>query len=142
MKYINRWTVIALVIAGLILSACGARSEEIPVTGEEGPAKVEHLNGAQPTRVTLTEEAAKRLDIQTVPAEGAAIPYSAVLYDTEGKTWVYINTAPLTFVRSPVTIDHVDGTQAFLAKELPADSKVVTLGAEELYGSETEFEEE
>jgi hypothetical protein len=65
-----------------------------------------------------------------------------VLYDTEGKTWIYLNTAPLTFLRSPVTVDHIDGNQAFLSKELPADSKVVTLGAEELYGSETEFEEE
>lgn len=141
MKYMNRWTVIVLIVAGMILSACGPRAAE-EATTEDGPAKIEHLDGAQPTRVTLTEEAAKRLDIQTVPVQGTTIPYSAVLYDTEGKTWIYLNTAPLTFLRSPVTVDHIDGNQAFLSKELPADSKVVTLGAEELYGSETEFEEE
>lgn len=142
MKYINRWTVIVLVVAGLLLAACGSRAADIEVTTEEGPAKVEHLNGAQPTRVTLTEDAAKRLDIQTAPAQGDAIPYAAVLYDTEGNTWVYINPKPLVFVRSPVIVDHIEGGQAFLSKGLPAGSTVVTTGAEELYGSETEFEEE
>lgn len=143
MKHKNKLTVI-LLIMGLLLSACGARSGVIPVTSEggESPAKVEHLNGAQPTRVTLTEQAAKRLDIQTAPAQGDTIPYAAVLYDTAGNTWVYINSNPLTYVRSPVTVDHIENGQAFLSKGLPDGSLVVTTGAEELYGSETEFEEE
>jgi len=140
MKYMNSWTVIVLILAGLLLSACGG---QIPVTGEEeSPAKVQHLDGAEPTRVTLTADAAKRLDIQTAPVQGNTIPYAAVLYDTEGRTWVYTNPKPLTFVRAPVTVDRIEGDQAFLLKGLPAGSVVVTTGAEELCGSETEFEEE
>ena len=140
MKHINPWFIFVLMIAGLLLSACGG---QIPVTGEEeSPAKVEHLDGAEPTRVTLTEDAAKRLDIQTAPVQGNIIPYASVLYDTEGRTWVYTNPKPLTFVRAPVTVDRIEGDQAFLLKGLPAGSVVVTTGAEELYGSETEFEEE
>ncbi|HSB00176.1 MAG TPA: hypothetical protein VLE49_05965 [Anaerolineales bacterium] len=141
MKHINFWFILVLMITGLLLSACGARPADIEVS-EEGPAKVEHLNGVDPTRVTLTEEAAKRLDIQTAPVQGNTIPYAAVLYDTEGNTWVYTNPEPLIFVRSPVSVDHIEGDQAFLSKELPSGSAVVTTGAEELYGSETEFEEE
>jgi len=133
---------ILLVMIGLLLSACGARSGDTEATTEGGPAKVEHLNGAQPTRVTLTEEAAKRLDIQTAPVQANTIPYAAVLYDTEGNTWVYINSEHLSYVRSPVTVDHIENGQAFLSKGLPDSSLVVTTGAEELYGSETEFEEE
>jgi hypothetical protein len=142
MKYINRWFMLVLMLAGLLLSACGPKAAELEASEGDGPAKVEHLNGANPTRVTLTEEAAKRLDIQTAPAKGEAIPYAAVLYDTEGNTWVYTNAESLVFVRTPITIDHIEDGQAFLSKALPAGSKVVTIGAEELYGSETEFEEE
>lgn len=141
MKHINRWFILVLMIAGLVLSGCGARATE-GETPEKSPAKVEHLQGANPTRVTLTEDAAKRLDIQTAPAQVDAIPFAAVLYDTEGHTWVYTNPESLVFLRTPVVIDHVEGDQAFLSKALPNGSKVVTIGAEELYGSETEFEEE
>jgi len=142
MKHINRWFTIVIIIAGTLLSACGARSSDSEVPEEAAPAKVEHLKGVDPTRVTLTADAAKRLDIQTAPAQGDAIPYAAVLYDMEGNTWVYTNPEPLIFVRSPVTVDHIEGDQAFLVKGLPSGMTVVTIGAEELYGSETEFEEE
>jgi hypothetical protein len=124
-----------------LLAACGKSPADTAVE-EDAPAQVEHLQGPDPTRVTLTEEAAKRLDIQTAPVQGNAIPYDAVLYDTEGNTWVYTNPEPLIFVRSPVTVDHIKGDQAFLVKGLPPGSAVVTTGAAELYGSETEFEEE
>ena len=142
MKHMNRLLVVVLIIAGSLLSACGARSAEGNATEETGPAKVEHLDGAQPTRVTLTEDAAKRLDIQTATVDGDVIPYAAILYDTEGNTWVYTNPKPLTFMRSPITVDHIDGDKAFLSKGPSSGSLVVTTGAEELYGSETEFEEE
>ena len=141
MKRMNRWMVTLLVLICLQLVACGPKVEGSPVE-EEGPAKVEHLDGAQPTRVTLTEDAAQRLDIQTVPAQGNVIPYASLLYDTEGNTWVYVNPEPFVFLRSPVTVDHIEGGQAFLSNELPSGSVVVTTGASELFGSETEFEEE
>src|SRR5262245_5154090 len=122
MKHINALIVLVLISTSLLLSACGAPSADIEVPEEEGPAQVEHLEGAQPTRVTLTEDAAQRLDIQTVPAQANIIPYAALLYDTEGNTWVYINPEPFVFVRSPVTVDHIEGGKAFLSKELPSGS--------------------
>src|SRR5918911_1738384 len=103
MKHINRWLLLVLMVAGLLLSACGPSAADVE-TPEDGPAKIEHLDGANPTRVTLTEEAAKRLDIQTAPAQEDVIPYAAVLYDTEGNTWVYTNPEPFVFVRSSITI--------------------------------------
>ncbi len=141
MKLNFRLLILIAILLVLPLSGCGTRSANIEVA-EEGAVKVEHLDGADPTRLTLTEEAAKRLDIQTAPVQEDAIPYAAVLYDTEGNTWVYTNPEPLIFVRSAITVDHIEGNQAFLVKGLPSGSAVVTTGAEELYGSETEFEEE
>ncbi|HEY6073692.1 MAG TPA: HlyD family efflux transporter periplasmic adaptor subunit [Anaerolineales bacterium] len=70
------------------------------------------------------------------------IPYSAIIYDTTGNTWVYTASGAQTFMRTPVSVDYIEGGQAFLQAGPPAGSMVVTSGAEELYGSETEFEEE
>jgi len=149
MKKQYGWLVVALISACLLISACG----QAPAGGDEAeyhPVTVEQLDGAEPTRETLTEDAAKRLDIQTAQAQdtevnGAkrtVIPYAALIYDTEGATWVYLNPEPLTFVRHPVAVDDIKGEQAFLSDTLPAGSTVVTVGVAELYGAESEFEEE
>jgi hypothetical protein len=148
MKRFYRWTIPTLVIACLQLSACRQSAEEQEEEG--GSAIIEHLEGTQPTRVTLTEEAAKRIDIQTAPVtdastngqSGKAIPYSAVLYDTQGDTWTYTSPQPLTYIRHPVTVEHIDGELAILSDGPPVGTAVVTVGAAELYGSEIEFEEE
>ena len=64
MRHINqRWTVVTLIIAGLVLSAC----TQTPAAVEKiVPAKVEKIEGTNLKRVTLTEKAAERLNIQTV----------------------------------------------------------------------------
>src|SRR5262245_54002264 len=149
MKKHFRWLVVVLIGTCLLLSACGQSSGEA-TTEEDQQVTVEQLEGQEPTRETLTEDAAKRLDIQTVAVQDAevngakrtVIPYAAIIYDTEGATWVYLNPEPLTFVRHPITVDDIKGDQAFLSEPLPAGSAVVTVGVAELYGAESEFEEE
>jgi hypothetical protein len=132
----------------LQLVACG---QSTPVTGSVGkPATVEHLDGKDPTRVTLTADAEKRLDLRIdtardVTVEGIqrlVIPYSAIVYDTKGKTWTYTNPEPLTFLRHAITVDHIDGDNAILSEGLVSGTSVVAVGAEELFGAESEFEEE
>src|SRR5262245_47396188 len=60
----HRWMLVILLIACLPLTSC-KQASEAAADEETGPAKVEHLQGDQPTRVTLTKEAAARLDIKT-----------------------------------------------------------------------------
>ena len=149
MKKQYRWMVVAVLLACLLLSACGSAPADT-ATEENHAVTVEQLTGAEPTRETLTEDAAKRLDLQTAEVHDAelngakrtVIPYASVIYDTEGATWVYLNPEPLTFVRHPITVDNIKGDQAFLSDALPAGSAVVTVGVAELYGAESEFEEE
>jgi hypothetical protein len=144
-----RRMVVVLLFASLLVSACG-QSPEATTTEENPNIKIEQLEGKEPTRETLSDEAVKRLDIQTATAsdmqvngaQRTVIPYAAVIYDTEGATWVYLNPAPLTFVRHPITVDNIQGDKAFLSDALPANSAVVTVGVAELYGAESEFEEE
>jgi hypothetical protein len=135
MKSINRWILVTFILAGSLLAACG---EQIPVTGDKiAPVKLEPIEGTDFPRVVLTEKAAERLNIQTAEVSGTTIPYAAVIYDTEGNTWVYTNPEPLTFNREPILIDHIDGDQAFLSQGLDSGTMVVTLGVSELYGAET-----
>jgi hypothetical protein len=149
MKTPYRRMLMTLLLACLLLSACGQAPADT-ASDENHPITVEALTGAEPTRETLTEDAVKRLDLQTAQARDAdvngvkraVIPYASIIYDTTGGTWVYLNPEPLTFVRHSITVDDIKGDQAFLADALPAGSAVVTVGVAELYGAETEFEEE
>ena len=150
MKHEYRWEMVALVVV-VCMGLTGCR-QPASTGGEEesGPVSVEHLQGPQPARVTLTEEAMKRLDIQTEMIRDAeidgrlrkVIPYAAVLYDTQGDTWTYASPKAGVFVRNHITVDRITGDLAVLADGPPSGTAVVTVGAAELYGSENEFEEE
>ena len=134
MKHINRWLLVMLVFAGLLLSACGANTaapEKIV------PSKLEPIEGTDLSKVILTEKAAERIGVETVSASGTAVPYAAVIYDIEGNTWIYTSPEPLIFVREPIVIDHIDGDTVFLAESLPGELNVVTVGVAEIYGTET-----
>lgn len=147
MRHKYLWFAVVLYIVALPLVACS----QTPATTEEiKPVTIEHLTGAEPTRVTLTEEAANRLDIQIAKVGDAAvngtqrrvIPYAAIVYDAQGNTWIYTNPAPLTFFRHSIAVDSISGDQAVLSDGPDSGTAIVTVGAEELFGSETEFAEE
>ena len=133
MKNMYRWTIILLILTGL-LTACASKSES---PKKEDPVKLEEIDGTDFKRVILTEKAAERINVQTDEVSGDVIPYAAVIYDTEGNTWVYTNPEPLMYVRAAIVVDRIDGDQAFLTEGLDAGTKVVTLGVSELYGAET-----
>jgi len=124
--------ILALFVA--LLSACAPKST---TTEKINPATLEEIEGSELKRVILTEKAAERIDLQTVSVSGKVVPYAAVIYDTEGNTWVYTNPAPLTFVRASIVIDYIEGDQVFLSQGLESDVLVVTVGVAEIYGAET-----
>jgi hypothetical protein len=134
MKRKNFFLLLFVTLVALSLAACGAQ----PTTAEKiNPSKLEKIEGSDLQRVILTEKAAERIGVQTVPVDGLVVPYSAVIYDTEGNTWVYTNPKPLTFVRAQIVIDRIEGDQAFLSEALETDAPVVTMGVIEIYGAET-----
>lgn len=153
MQTSNRWMVVVLILAGLHLSACTDKPDRAAEDDDhdDGPAKVEHLEEGNLSRVTLTTRAAQRLDIKTAPASEAVVarspngtqrkvvPYAAVLYDAQGDTWVYTSPEPHVFVRHAVSIDYIDGDLAVLSDGPPTGTEVVTVGAAELFGTEFEI---
>jgi hypothetical protein len=122
------------ILSGLLLSACGPKES----TSEKvSPSKLEKIEGTDLSKVILTEKAAERIGVETVPASGNEVPYAAVIYDIEGNTWIYTSPEALTFVREPIVIDHIQGDTAILAESLSSQFNVVTVGVAEIYGTET-----
>jgi hypothetical protein len=125
--------------AALILSACGTAAP-----AGAPPATIIPVAGSQIPRLQLTGAAVQRLGIATQPVLAAAagtgarevIPYPAVVYDTDGSTWTFVNTAARTYVRQPVTITTISGNVALLSAGPPVGARVVTVGSAELLGTE------
>ena len=84
-----------------------------------------------------------RVELQFTDAgQRLTIPYSAVIYGVEGGVWTYTSAGPLTFVRAPITVASVQGDTAVLTKGPPPGTEVVTVGGEELLGTEFAIEGE
>jgi multidrug efflux pump subunit AcrA (membrane-fusion protein) len=142
----RRWIVPVLLVGGLALGACGKAREAAPA---DPPAKVEQIvvAGSKHQGVRLTDQAAKRLDVQTAPVAAGAggrlvIPAAAVEYNNDGSTFVYTNPESLAYVQQAITVDSINADQAVLSAGPAAGTRVVTVGAAELLGVEvSQFEE-
>ena len=142
----NRWMIAVLIIVtALTLTACATQASQTSTGSTSNPpARVERMGGTDLNRVILTEQAAKRLGIEMAPVRDTqvqgklrkVVPYAAVFYDLNGKTWVYTNPEPLTFVRANISVDYIEGDLAVLSEGPPSGTKVVTVGSPELYGTE------
>ena len=120
--------VLLVVVAGLLLSGC-RQIEEV--------SEVANLDVKQ---VRFTSTGAAQVDLQTEAAQRSGrytvVPHAALIYDGQGVPWVYMVTAPLTFLRVEVVVDRVVGDRALLSSGLSAGTEVVTVGATQVYGAE------
>lgn len=67
------------------------------------------------------------------------IPWSAVIFDIYGNTWVYEKTSALTYNRRRVVVDHVTGGDAVLQQGPATGKAIVHQGAQELFALETGY---
>lgn len=70
------------------------------------------------------------------PVDGVIVPWTAILYDFHGGTWVYEQLQPRQFSRRRVYLDAIDRGNALLTRGLRPGANVVTDGAAELFGVE------
>lgn len=132
-----------VVLAALVTAGCGMVSRAADTS--EPPVTVKELAGSDLKELTLSERAAERLGVETQPVADASsdgqvrlvVPYAAVLYDGSGDAWVYVATGPRTFVRSPITIAHIEADRVVLSDGPTAGAEVVTVGVAELHGVES-----
>jgi hypothetical protein len=145
MRHSKRWiAVLGLLVAVSPLSACTQTSAEGSSEKEE-PAKVEQAQASGVSRLTLTAKAVERLGVQTTPLREVTIagklrkvvPYGALMYDKKGETWVYVSPSANVYVREQVSVELIQENRAILTSGPAAGTAVVSVGAAELYGTET-----
>lgn len=137
MTSVKRLAAIAAVLAGGAIAGCGGGG----TTAVPPSSRIEALPGSSAGKIVLTATGAQRIGIETAPAGRAGanvlIPYSALVYDPAGNAYVFTSIAPLTYTEVPVTVDHINGSEAYLTKGPTRGAQVVTVGAEELLGVQT-----
>lgn len=132
-----------VLVAGIGVAGCtSASSTETDANGAATVTEVPGQDGIH--RVELTADGAQRIGLETAVVRGPSgagqatlsVPLSAVLYDQNGATWVYVSTGELAFQRARVRIRSVAGDQALLTSGPAVGTTVATLGAAELLGAE------
>ena len=140
----TRWAPAAAVLALAAGGLTGCREAEVSSPAGYEPVKLEPIGKGDLKRVTFTAEGARRVGLRTAPAirEGGAtvVPYDALIYDGAGKAYVYTSPAPLSYVRLEVRVDRVEGDRVLLARGPRPGTRVVTVGASQVYGAENEIE--
>jgi hypothetical protein len=125
-----------------VLAVFGSDGVVAPLVGDaaSGGTLTYRLDGAG-----QVVHAGQRVRIQVALSGGGeqkTIPYSAVIYGVEGGTWTYTSAGPLTFVRAPIKVKSVEGDVAVLSEGPAPGTEVVTVGGEELLGTEFAIEGE
>jgi hypothetical protein len=125
---------VVLALGAAALAGC-TEVESESETGYE-PSKL------RKTHVEFTPEGAKRTGLRTEAVERTgrrvSVPYAALLYDPEGKTYVYTSPEELRYVKSEVRVARIESERVVLARGPPPGTRVVTTGAAEVYGTELE----
>ena len=141
----RRWILVAPLFVSLLpLGACSQHDSHAKHE-EQHPAEVQKIEGSELSRVTLSEKAAERIDAKTTAVreqdlDGTlrkVVPYSSLIYDAKGRTWVYTSPQPRTFVRQQVEVDRIEGDSVFLVDGPAAGAEVASVGVAEIYGAET-----
>jgi hypothetical protein len=132
---------LVLIAGSVSLFAC-AETPEAETEHLYEPAELEPIKGTDVQRVIFTAEGAERTGLETAPirqnGDKKIMPYAALIYTSDGSEYAYTSPEPLTYVRQEIEIDRVDGDSVMLSDGPPAGTKVVTVGAAEVWG--TEFE--
>jgi hypothetical protein len=130
-----------LVLAAFALAGCN-EVEEKETEGYE-PSKLAEVKGSDSKRVTFTAEGARRVGLERKPVRSErgrkVVPYGALLYDSEGKTSVYVAATPLSFQRADVVVERIEGDRVFLRRGPAVGAQVVDQGSTEVYGTELEI---
>jgi ABC-type cobalt transport system substrate-binding protein len=129
----------AVALLALTVSAC-SEVEEPSGDDDYAPATVTTADPSSAPTVKFTEEAARRVDLTMSTVEGRVgalvIDYAALIYDKQGKTWVYTVPEPLTFTRTKVVVAATEGSRVTLSEGPPPGTRIVTQGVTQVYGTE------
>ncbi len=111
--------------------------DKMPIDGDQPWVKLHYAVAGTGHGLVPGQRVSVELDRVGAGKPQKIVPYSSVLYDVRGNTWVYINPKPLVFVRHAIKVDFIEGDNAVLTDGPAIGTKVVSVGAPELFGAET-----
>ncbi len=111
--------------------------DKMPINGDQPWVNLHYAVAGTGHGLVPGQRVSVELDRVGADKPQKIVPYSSVLYDTRGNTWVYINPKPLVFVRHAIKVDFIEGDNAVLTDGPAIGTKVVSVGAPELFGAET-----
>ena len=113
----TRWSrgAVLVAVAAVTAALAGCASSATSAPSQPPTAKLVPTAGSSVPSVQLTQLGATRIGLETAPVavgQGgeATFPYSALLYESNGRAAVYVSSGPLTFTRHFVTVDTINGT--------------------------------
>ena len=131
----------ALVIAAGAATGCTEVEAVAPHVHQ--PAHLEPIEGSAVQQVNFDERAAEQISLQTASVQQrgrlTVVPYTALIYDGQGASWVYTSPEPLVYVRMEVDVARIVDAGVLLRSGPPVGTEVVTTGAAEVYGAELEI---
>jgi Cu/Ag efflux pump CusA len=127
--------VIAAAAVLAVLAGCGGGTS---APDEPPTARMANAGPHGALSVVLTPVGLQRIGLRTAVAapagrDRAVVPYSALLYQSDGSTVIYTVTGPLTYTLVTVGVASIQGSQVYLTGLAPG-ATVVTVGGEELLG--------
>ena len=160
---VHRRLAATAVVLGIAVAGCGSQQDSSPAPS----ARLVGATGTSPGQIILSQVGEQHLGLRTAatkavptpppvvttttvagvkhttstpaprPSASVIVPYSAIVYDPSGKTYVFTQRSPRTYAEVPASVDHIDGDSVYLSSGPKAGTAVVTVGAEELYGVQT-----
>jgi hypothetical protein len=111
--------------------------EDVDLPGEDLVEELYYLIESPEHGLEVGQAVLIELTLSAQETLRKVVPYAAVLYGVHGETWVYSNPEPLVYVRQPIVVDYIEGDVAVLSEGPQVGTAVVTVGAAELFGTET-----
>ena len=135
----NAISLLTLIMGTMLTSCLKHESRHVKVQA----VKVENVSSPNATpKITLSAEAIKRLDIasRAFPRDRdgkQTVPISALIYDTQGQAWVYIEREPSIFHREHIRVAQARNEYMRIESNFADYFRIVTQGAAELNGAES-----
>lgn len=112
-------------------------AEDVDLPGEDLVEELYYLIASPEQNLKAGEAVLVELSLSIKEPLRKVVPYAAVLYGVNGETWVYTNPEALVFVREAIAVDYIEGDRVILSDGPAVGTPVVTVGAAELFGTET-----
>ncbi len=111
--------------------------DKMPVDGDQPWVNLHYAVAGTGHGLVPGQRVSVELDRVGADKPQKIVPYSSILYDARGNTWVYISPKPLVVVRHAIKVDVIEGDNAILTAGPAVGTKVVSVGTPELFGAET-----